>query len=115
MLADCILHSPNFLGLDMGSDNHRHIHTKVSLLKGTTQKIIFSHKDYNLERVNLTKVLILLNRIAINTTLNWQIKTNPNADSTKATTVSVGTSGTRKEATKATVAETNAATRTGLL
>jgi hypothetical protein len=44
----------------MDSDNHRHIHTKVSLLKGITQKIIFSHKDYILERVNLTKALKLL-------------------------------------------------------
>jgi hypothetical protein len=44
----------------MGSDNHRHTRMKASLLKGITQKIIFSHKDYILERVNLTKVLKLL-------------------------------------------------------
>jgi hypothetical protein len=59
----------------MGSDNHRHIRKKASLLKGITQKIIFSHKDYNLERVNLTKVLNLLNKITINIILKGQIKT----------------------------------------
>jgi len=78
MLEGCILYSPNFLGLDMGSDNHRHIRKKASLMKGTTQKIFFSHKDYNLKSVNLTKSLNLFNKINTNTKLNGHIKITTN-------------------------------------
>ena len=79
ILVDCILPSPNFLGLDMGSDNHRHIRKKASLLKGITQKIIFSHKDYNLESVNLTKFLNLFNKTNINIKLNGHIRITTNS------------------------------------